>query len=87
MRLDQRLKPALLFRKELLEEGIGHVLASSPPPAPMDMQPVPDGIGRKRLRAIAPPPMRGRFFVYSEPRYCQKSRADDESGAPLRFMP
>ena len=50
MRLDQRLKPALLFRKELLEEGIGHVLASSPPPAPMDMQPVPDGIGRKRLQ-------------------------------------
>ena len=45
------------------------------------------GIGRKRLRAIAPPPMRGRFFVYSEPRYCQKRRADDESGAPLRFMP
>ena len=39
MRLDQRLKPALLFRKELLEEGIGHVLASSPPPAPMVMQP------------------------------------------------
>ena len=29
----------------------------------------------------------GLFFVYSEPRYCQKSRADDESGAPLRFMP
>ena len=33
------------------------------------------------------PATAGRFFVYSEPRYCQKSRADDESGAPLRFMP
>lgn len=33
------------------------------------------GIGRKRLRAIAPPPMRGRFFVYSEPRYCLTARA------------
>lgn len=49
MRLDQRLKPAFLFRKELLEEGMGHVLPARPVPAPMDMQPVPDGIGRKRL--------------------------------------
>ena len=50
MRFDQRLKPALLFREELLKEGRGHVLPARPIPAPMDMQPVPDGIGRKRLQ-------------------------------------
>ena len=78
---------ALIFRNYLHENGCKvKLLAIDQPDKEFTtfLEPLE---ARKHLRAIAPPPMRGRFFVYSEPRYCQKSRADDESGAPLRFMP